>query len=101
MYQLNSSASPSTYGPSPSELPLFEQSASGAILLQKTQHQKSPTDRQSQNKSQQKRQVARRATQETVEQVQDRIKAEVDAARFKIAAAEAQNENERMRKLLL
>jgi hypothetical protein len=68
-------------------------------LLQKT-HQNSSTDRQSQNKIQQTTQVRRQATKDTVEQVQDRIKAEVDAARFKIAAAEAQNENERMRKLL-
>ena len=38
--------------------------------------------------------------QETIEDVQTRIKAEVDAARFKIAAAEAHNEVERFKKLL-
>jgi len=70
-------ASPSAYGPSPSELPLLEKSTSGRILLRKTQ-----------------------TKQETVEQIQNQVKAEIDAARFKIAAAEAQNENERIKKLL-
>jgi len=90
-------------------LPLFEQSASGAILFEKwgnespasthqTQCQQPPNEDQSHHEFQKKTQL--RTQPKTVDQAQNRIKAEVDAARFKIAAAEAQNENERMRKLL-
>ena len=92
-------------------MPPFERSASGAILLEKwgsespdpthqSGRQKSPLEHQIPHQYKQKTQVRTKAKQETIEDVQNRIKAEVDAARFKIAAAEAQNENERMKKLL-
>ena len=105
-------ASPTTYGPSPTELPPFERSASGAILLERWGNSSdspliSPRPSQTQQKRQQvppnhfqQNTVPKPRRQETIEDVQTRIKAEVDAARYKIAAAEAHNEVERFKKLL-
>ncbi|CAG5111486.1 Oidioi.mRNA.OKI2018_I69.chr2.g5790.t1.cds [Oikopleura dioica] len=106
-------ASPTTYGPSPTELPPFERSASGAILLDRWGNDSpliSPRQSHQQNRHyqqnvppnhfQQTAQPRIKPKQETIEDVQTRIKAEVDAARYKIAAAEAHNEVERFKKLL-